>query len=126
MMLRTVSSPDTKHPVLVVDDEPMIRMMMADELRALGLKVIECGTADEALDVLSSGTSVSLVFTDVRMPGTLDGIGLAHAVKRGFPELKVILTSAQQIPPGTGCDGFFAKPWDMPHVMRHLKAILSA
>jgi two-component system, response regulator PdtaR len=119
-MLETVVNPT----VLLVDDEILIRIMIADELRDLGLAVIECGDADEALQVLQSGTPVSLVFTDVKMPGTMDGAGLANAIKREFPSVTVILTSAEVLPAGTHCDHFFAKPWDVPHVMRQIKSIV--
>ena len=123
-MLEAVADRDAKPPVLVVEDEILIRIMIADELRDLGLAVIECGDADEALQVLQSGIRVSLVFTDVKMPGTMDGVGLANAIKREFPALKVILTSAQILPIGTHCDHFFSKPWDVPHVVRHIKSIV--
>ncbi len=113
-----------KPPVLVVDDEVLIRMLIADELRELGLAVIECGDADEALEVLHSGPPVSLVFTDINMPGTINGAGLASAIKVEFPDLVVLLTSAQTLPAGTRCDHFFAKPWDVPHVVRHIRSLL--
>ncbi len=122
--LEAVSNATTKPPVLVVDDEVLIRMLIADVLRDLGLVVIECGDAHEALDVLQSGTLVSLVFSDVRMPGSIDGAELATIVKRDYPGSKVILTSAQQIPAGAHCDHFFTKPWDVPHVVRHIQSLI--
>jgi CheY-like chemotaxis protein len=118
-MLETVVKPT----VLLVDDEILIRVMIADALRDIGLAVIECGDADEALRVLRSGTSVSVVFTDVKMPGTMDGADLANVVKREFPAATVILTSAQFLPAGTHCDHFFAKPWDVQHVIQQIKSV---
>jgi len=119
------SDANSRRPVLVVDDEILMRMMIADELRGLGFAVIECGDAHEALDVLASGTPVSLVFSDVKMPGSIDGAALAGIVKREYPGSMVILTSGQQIPASVDCDHFFAKPWDVPHVVRHIKSLIS-
>jgi CheY-like chemotaxis protein len=79
---------------MVVEDEVLLRMMIADELRHSDLQVIECGNADEALDVLHSGTPVSAVLTDLRMPGSLDGVKLAKAVHDEFPDMRVFLTSS--------------------------------
>ncbi len=79
--------------VLVVDDEVLIRLIMADELRDAGYRVIEASSADEALALLTSGLSVDLLITDVRMPGTLDGLGLARAARQLRPELAIVVSS---------------------------------
>jgi AmiR/NasT family two-component response regulator len=59
--------------VMVVEDEFLIRIMITDELRHAGYEVVECGTADEAIDVLRSGISIGVMFTDIRMPGSISG-----------------------------------------------------
>ncbi|MGY3449275.1 response regulator [Bradyrhizobium sp. USDA 4353] len=125
-VLGTLTNRHAKHTVLVVDDEVIIRMMISDELRELGLNVIECGDADEALQVLACGAQVSLLFTDVRMPGTMDGVALASTVKQDYPELTVVLTSAQRMPPGALCDQFFSKPWDLALVMSYIRSVIGA
>jgi CheY-like chemotaxis protein len=79
--------------VLVVEDEVIVRMTIAEYLRDEGYDVIEAGTADEALAVLQRGTDIDLVFTDVRMPGSIDGCELARRVRARWPKLPVILTS---------------------------------
>jgi DNA-binding NtrC family response regulator len=79
--------------VLVVDDEILIRSLIADYLRDDGLQVVEAGTADEALDFLRTANWVGLVFSDVNMPGSLDGIALAHKLREHYPGLPVLLTS---------------------------------
>src|SRR5205823_2491556 len=77
------SIPKTRgHTVLVVEDETLIRMMIADALRSAGLRVIEARTADDALQHLRSGSAVQFVFTDIEMPGTMDGIELARLLRR--------------------------------------------
>jgi DNA-binding NtrC family response regulator len=70
--------------ILVVEDELFIRMFISDAFRDEGYTVIEAFNADEAVDILKAGKAVDLVFSDVRMPGTLDGIGLLRFIKERF------------------------------------------
>lgn len=79
--------------VLVVEDEPMIRMVAADALTDGGIMAWEACDADEALLVLEQHPRIGLVFTDVNMPGDMDGLGLAHEVSVVRPDVKVIVTS---------------------------------
>jgi CheY-like chemotaxis protein len=103
--------------VMVVEDEFLIRIMITDELRTAGYKVVECGSADEAIDVLRSGASIGVMFTDIRMPGSMDGASLAQAVHREFPALKVITTSAQKRPE-TLTGQFVPKPYNPRNVVQ--------
>ena len=79
--------------VLLVEDELLIRMMLADELRGRGLIIVETQNADEALTHLQNREPVDLVLTDVQLPGSMDGIGLARWVREERPELKVVIAS---------------------------------
>src|SRR5437016_6731461 len=79
--------------VLLVENEVLVRMALADELREAGLRVIEAANADEAMDVLESGTAVDLIFSDVQMPGSMDGTELARWAMKSHPEILIILTS---------------------------------
>lgn len=90
--------------VLVVEDELLIRMFLSDELRDAGFHVIEAFNADEALVVLRSVVP-DIIVSDVRMPGSLDGIGLLAAVRETFPTLPVIITSAHLQPALAVSDG---------------------
>jgi DNA-binding response OmpR family regulator len=88
--------------VLVVDDEELVREMAATFLSERGYRVIEASSADEAVGVLDSAKPVDVVFTDLRMPGRLDGIGLARWVRDHRPQTRVLITSgctslAQQV-----------------------------
>jgi CheY-like chemotaxis protein len=85
----TASSPT----ILVVEDEAMVRMLLAESLRDAGYRVIEASNAADAIATLTEQTSVDVVFSDVRMPGELDGFGLARWVKRHIPGMRVLLTS---------------------------------
>jgi CheY-like chemotaxis protein len=81
------------HPtVLIVEDEALIRMSTADYLLHCGYRVIEANNADEAVAILTEAHA-DVVFTDVNMPGSRDGVGLAQWVHRERPQVKVIVTS---------------------------------
>lgn len=79
--------------VLIAEDEFFVRLTIAEFLRDEGYEVIEAGNADEALEIFKSGFSVDLLFTDVRMPGTMDGCELAKRVRAEWPQVPIILTS---------------------------------
>ena len=93
MIQRSTEAAAEPKTILVVDDEIEIRFVIADYLREAGFKVIAAGSADEALEYLTSPNEVGLVFSDVNMPGTLDGIALAHKLRANYPKLRVLLTS---------------------------------
>lgn len=105
----------------------LVRIMIADELRHAGFRVIEAKTADEALDLLRRDKDQPrLIFTDVRMPGTMDGAELARVVRTEFPMLRVVLTSGDLgSTKWTTHDGFFRKPYNTAQVVKHLKALLN-
>jgi DNA-binding NtrC family response regulator len=79
--------------ILVAEDEFIILVDLADQLRSCGYRVIECLDAAQAIAVLASREPVDLVFSDIQMPGPFDGHDLAHWVARHRPEVRVILTS---------------------------------
>ena len=79
--------------VLIVEDEALVRLSIADYLRGCGYRVIEANNADAAVSILKTETSVDVVFTDVQMPGSLDGFGLARWVRRERPGVRTIVTS---------------------------------
>ena len=100
--------------ILVVEDELLIRMIVSDELREAGYEVIEAFDADEALAVLNSLVRIDLIFSDVRMPGALDGLGLLAIVKATFPKMPVIMASGHVEPElamASGANKFLAKPY---------------
>ena len=112
--------------VLVVEDEVLVRMVVADELRNAGYTVIEASNAHEALDLLRNSVDVRLIFSDVRMPGTMDGVGLARVVRSEFPMIKIVLTSANLTRfDWAEHDGFFQKPYDAAKIIKHIKTLLA-
>ena len=81
--------------VLVVEDEMVLRMRAVDIVEDAGFNSLEAVNADEALSILESRSDISVLFTDIQMPGTLDGLKLAHAVHKRWPAIKIILVSGQ-------------------------------
>ncbi|WP_343074116.1 response regulator [Microvirga zambiensis] len=79
--------------VLVVEDDPAVRQVALSTIRSLGFEAIEAASADEALRLLKADGHVRLVFSDVRMPGELNGIDLAHLIKQETPDIRVLLTT---------------------------------
>lgn len=99
--------------VLVVEDEMLIRMDLADTLLDRGLIVIEAASADEAKSMLDDGLHIDMLITDVDMPGKLNGIDLAVLVSATRPGVYIIVTSGREdaavmIPPGAA---FMPKPY---------------
>ena len=88
---------DGKHVVLVVEDNTIIRMGAVDLVVSAGYEAIEACDADEAIRILESRSDVDLVFTDVQMPGSMDGIKLAHYIRERWPPVKLILASGNAI-----------------------------
>lgn len=116
---------ETPVRILVVDDEALIRLLAADALREAGFTVIEARRADEALVYITSGGAVDLVFTDVQMPGPLDGLALARQLRARSPSIPVIITSGNLRPPPEGLPGIFVpKPYDTDRVIALIVATL--
>jgi len=126
------SSDHTDPPltILVVEDELLIRLAIADFLRDCGFRVLETGSADDAVQILSSEETVQVIFTDIQMPGALDGFGLAHWVRKERPDLKVILTSGVRQAIGAAADlcgegGLILKPYEAEEVERRIRQLTS-
>jgi len=115
-----------KRTILVVDDEVLARLMLADELRDQGWTVIEAASADEALRVLEGGVSIDLVITDIRMPGSLDGLALARRVRSDFAGIHVVIISGERPTAAVkaASDGFFEKPYSVDRLLARVSALL--
>ena len=79
--------------VLVVEDEPLIRMLAVDIVQEAGFDAIEAANADEAMRLLESRSDIGVVFTDIDMPGSLNGVKLASKVRDRWPPIGIIVTS---------------------------------
>ena len=114
--------------VLVVDDEPLVRMTAADELEEAGFRVLEAANADEALAMLKEHSDeVRVLFTDVNMPGSMDGMALAAQVHRRWPHVRLLISSgyARPHPDEIPDDGqFVPKPYRSATLVRHVTEML--
>lgn len=88
--------PVVPNVVLVVEDDGFIRMLAADILQDEGFTVLEVATADEAWPILESRSDIGVLFTDVNMPGSMDGLTLAARVAERWPRIRLVLTSGRQ------------------------------
>src|ERR1700736_1893935 len=84
--------------ILVVEDEMLLRMRAVDMVEDAGFTPIEAINADDALAILESRSDIELLFTDIQMPGSMDGLKLAHAVHERWPSMKIILVSGKLTP----------------------------
>ena len=82
--------------VLVVEDEFLVRMNAVSLLEEAGFGVLQAGTADEAIALLEVRKDIRIVFTDINMPGSMDGLRLAHAIRNRWPPIELVLTSARK------------------------------
>jgi len=113
--------------VLVVDDDELVREMAATFLSMQGYRVIEAGSGDEAVAVLDGAGQIDVVFTDLRMPGRLDGVGLARWVRAHCPKTRVLITSgytsgAQQVVRVSN-GPLIPKPYQPEDVVRRVQAL---
>ena len=113
--------------VLVVEDEMLLRMRAVDMVEDAGYTSVEAVDADQAVAILESRSDIALLFTDIQMPGSMDGLGLAHSVHDRWPPIKIILVSGQlklaniDIPVGSK---FFGKPLEAKVMIAQMQGMI--
>lgn len=115
--------------VLVVEDEPLMRMDISGALEDGGFLVLEAANADEAIVILLEHTEIQALFTDIDMPGSMDGLMLAIAVRDRWPPIKIIVTSGHQSirEENLPVDGrFFSKPYNPEKIVSTIREMLAA
>ena len=127
MMSRPVSKPF--QVVLVVEDEPLLRMLAVEVVEEAGFTAIEARDADEAVVLLESRSDITLLFTDVNMPGSMDGLKLAHAVRDRWPPIKILVVSGKQRLqssdlPSNSC--FIGKPYRTSALVDELRSMVGS
>ncbi|CAN7701583.1 response regulator [Rhizobium sp. LjRoot98] len=111
--------------VLVVEDEPLIRLTAIGALEDAGFTVLEAGSADDAMDIISE-EAIHFLFTDIQMPGVLSGVDLAHEVHQRFPDAGILVVSGRltpadfDLPPNAQ---FVSKPYRFDDIARRLKSM---
>jgi two-component system, response regulator PdtaR len=120
---------DRRNCLLVVEDDFMVRWPTAEYLRDAGYRVIEAASVSEGVAVLSSGTPVDLVFSDINLSGELTGHALARWLGKYHPKVPMLLTSGDGNAAGLISVGatrsFVAKPYDLAEVDRRIREMLS-
>ena len=115
-----------RHVVLIVEDEFLLRMNAVDMVGAAGFEVVAAANADEAIEILEARHDVTVIFTDIQMPGSMDGLKLARAVRGRWPPIKIIATSGHadvretDLPEG---GRFVPKPYDSAQVAGVLREL---
>ena len=123
MALMPSSSPPL---VLVVKDDPPVRPMAIDALEEGGFEVFEAPSADYAVTLLEAKRDIGVVFTDITMPGTLNGFDLAWLIRSTYPHVHVAVSSGA-LPPGFGGEApdahFVPKPYRMADIVRIIRGM---
>jgi CheY-like chemotaxis protein len=122
-----VSDLTAKRPVvLIVEDDFLIRMNAAEMIAQAGFDVVEAASADEAILVLEERFDITVVFTDIQMPGSMDGLKLAAAIRGRWPPIKIVATSGlanvrqDDLPEG---GRFLPKPYSPEQIVRTLREL---
>lgn len=113
--------------ILVVEDEVLVRMVVAKYLRDCGFQVIEASNAEEAVRALVADGTIRLVFSDVNMPGQMDGIGLARWLRQERPAIKILLASGAGWATDSNIEGTLrlTKPYSFPEIDRLIRVLLA-
>jgi CheY-like chemotaxis protein len=112
--------------VLVVEDEFVVRIYAVSLLGEAGFDVLEAANADGAIALLESRKDIRIVFTDINMPGSMDGLRLAHAIRNRWPPIELVLTSGQmrvrnEDMPARGL--FLSKPYDPTELVEVVRSL---
>jgi two-component system, response regulator PdtaR len=119
------SEDKARSAILVVEDEVLVRMAVAECLRQAGYSVAEAANAHEAVEILRHSRDVKLIVSDVRMPGSMDGVELARLARSEYPDTKVVLVSGH-LPAidWVAHDGYFRKPYDFTRLIEHIRTLI--
>ena len=120
---------ESRRPVvLIVEDESLLRMDAVDMIEAAGFEVAEAANADQAIAILEARSDITVIFTDIQMPGSMDGLKLARAVRGRWPPIKIVATSGyvhvseKDLPAG---GRFLPKPYSPVQVTGVLRELTS-
>ena len=126
-VIMTASQSAVLPNILIVEDEMLLRMRAVDMVEDAGYTAVEAINADAALAILESRSDIELLFTDIQMPGSMDGLKLAHAVHERWPAIKIILVSGQlkltdEDKPADSL--FFGKPLDVKQMIAEMQGMM--
>jgi two-component system, response regulator PdtaR len=119
--------PTPRPTVLVVEDDALIRMAAVEWVESIGYEAVDARNADQAIRILESRMDIVLVFTDVEMPGSMDGIKLSHYIRDRWPPIHLIVASGKTILDQSHLPAsamFFRKPYDGQAIADAISAFL--
>jgi DNA-binding NtrC family response regulator len=115
------------HVVLIVEHDALLKLLTADIMQDAGFVALHASDADEAMTILESRSDIALLLTSVIMPGSTDGVGLAHMVCKRWPAIKTIIASGQRRLIGRNLpkdSRFFLKPYDAQIMISEIRSLL--
>jgi two-component system, response regulator PdtaR len=117
----------SRHAILIVEDDQLLKLLTVDIVEGAGFVALQADNADEAMAILEARSDIALLLTDINMPGSMDGLKLAHAVRNRWPPIKIIVVSSQapdyDLPTGSR---FFAKPYHAEKLMSEIRSLMAA
>src|SRR5271154_2888067 len=119
---------DNRMVILVIEDEPLIRTLVSEYIAEAGFETLQAANADVAIEILESRDDIRAIFTDINMPGSMDGLKLARAVRDRWPPIKIVVVSGQvkftqnDLPEGSR---FFGKPFETDKMISELRSMIA-
>ena len=115
--------------ILIVEDDPFLKFLTVNIVEDAGFVALEAADADEAVAILEARSDIALLLTDINMPGSMDGLKLAHAVRKRWPPIKIIVVSGHVLP--ADCDlpadsRFFAKPYHGERMISEIRSLIGS
>ena len=121
------NGPSVPRAILIVEDDQLLKFLTVDIVEGAGFVALEASSADEAVAILESRSDIVLLLTDINMPGSMDGLKLAHAVRNRWPPIKIIVVSARErlsvedLPTDSR---FFAKPYTSETIISEIRSLI--
>jgi CheY-like chemotaxis protein len=116
-----------RHAILIVEDDPLLKLLTVDIVEAAGFVVLQADNADAAVAILEVRADIALLLTDINMPGSMDGLKLAHAVSNRWPPIKIMVVSSRapsfNLPAGSR---FVAKPYHADNLISEIRSLIAA
>ena len=120
-----INGKGSPHAVLIVEDDQLLMALTAGIVEDAGFEAIQAGNADQAVAILKARSDIALLLTDIDMPGSMDGVKLAHAVRDRWPPIKIIVVSSRvterHLPTGSR---FFRKPYHVAAMISEMRSLL--
>lgn len=115
------------HTILIVEDDQLLQLLTVDIVEAEGFVTIQASNADEAIAILEARSDIGFLITDINMPGSMDGLNLAHSVRGRWPLTKIIILSSQTPQSDLPTDSrFLAKPYLGEKLIAEMRLLIEA